>query len=575
MKKAQTLNITWEELQACLARIKPSIEALDYAIIEALVGTLLGVVQALSSARVSIARLKRFFVGFRTEKSKDLLKKPEPEPDPEAGKSSPSPSPEDSKKAKPKRKGHGRLGADDYPGAERIPVPHKDLRAGCSCPNPDCKGKLHLMEDPSKELRIFGQPPLTAKIWEMEGLRCGLCQEVFRAETPEEALGPKYDATAVAQIGVLHFGNGMPYKRLEQVQRELGVPLPASDQSELLKKAGQDLLPAFDELKRIAAQDDVVYNDDTGNRVLSLLRKQRAEKASADKGKDERKGVFTTGIVATTGDRKIGLYFTGNKHAGENLDDLLERRNSDLEPVTQMSDGLDRNAPKRAKTDEGKCLTHSRRQFVDNIGNYPEECRRVIEDIGRVYHVDDLAKERNLSPQERLFLHQEKSVPIMEGLRRWLVDQLLEDKVEPNSGLGKAVAYMLRLWSKLTLFLRKPGAPLDTNIVERALKLAIRYRKNSLFFQTESGAAVGDLFMSLIETCWLNGINAFAYLVALLTNTARLAEHPSDWMPWNYQATLAALAPPAEPAEEQPAVASAGRSGCPRGPPSSSVVAQL
>lgn len=570
MKKAQTLNITWEELQACLARIKLSIEASDYAIIEALVGTYLKVAQALSSARVSIARLKRFFVGFQTEKSKDLLKKPDQEP----GTPSSPPSPDEPKKSKPKRKGHGRLGVDDYPGAVKIPVPHKDLRPGCECPGPGCKGKLHHMQEPSTELRIFGQPPLMAKIWEMEGLRCGLCQEVFRAEAPKEALGPKYDATAVAQIGLLHFGNGMPYKRLEQLQRDLGVPLPASDQAELLKKAAQDLLPAFNELKRLAAQDDLVYNDDTGNRILSLLRKQRAAKASSDKGKDERKGVFTTGIVATTGDRKIALYFTGAKHAGENLDDLLQLRNPDRESVMQMSDGLDRNAPTRAKTVEGKCLTHGRRQFADIIENFPEECRRVIEDIGRVYHVDGLAKERNLSPQERLFLHQEKSAPIMEGLRRWLVDQLLEDKVEPNSGLGKAVAYMLKLWSKLTLFLRKPGAPLDTNIVERALKLAIRYRKNSLFFQTESGAAVGDLFMSLIETCWLNGINAFAHLVALLTNTARLAECPSSWMPWNYQATLAAMTP-AEPAKRQPDVVSAGRTPCPRGPPSSSVVAKL
>ena len=570
MKKSQVLDITWEDLQACLARIKPLIATSDYLIIEALVGTCLKVAQALSAARVSIARLKRFFVGFRTEKSEDLLKKKPQNQEPTAT-SSPSPA-DGSQKDKPKRKGHGRLGGDDYPGAVRIPVPHKDLRSGCECPQSGCKGKLHLMKEPSTELRFFGQPFVLAKLWEMEGLRCGTCQEVFRAKTPEEALGPKYDATAVAGIGLLHFGNGIPYKRLEQLQRDMGVPLPASDQAELIKKAGQDLLPVFNELKRVGAQDDLVYNDDTGNRVLSLLRKQREAKASSDKGKGKgkRKGVFTTGIVTTTQDRKIALYFTGAKHAGENLDDLLRLREQNREPAMQMSDGLDRNAPAGAKTVEGKCLTHTRRQFADIIANFPEECGRVVEDIGKVYHVDGLAKERNLSPEDRLFLHQEKSAPIMEGLRRWLVDQLLDDKVEPNSGLGKACAYMLRLWEKLTLFLRKPGAPLDTNIVERALKVAIRYRKNSLFFQTESGAAGGDLFMSLIETCWLNGINAFAYLVALLSNTARLAERPSDWMPWNYQATLAATPPPVEPAAEQVSGVS-----CPRGPPSSGLVAQL
>jgi hypothetical protein len=200
----------------------------------------------------------------------------------------------------------------------------------------------------------------------------------------------------------------------------------------------------------------------------------------------------------------------------------------------------------------------------------------VIDALSEVYRADALARERGMSKDERLRLHQAESGPIMERLEKWLKAQLAEHRVEPNSGLGQAVGYMLKRWDKLTLFLRKPGAPLDTNIVERALKVPIRYRKNSLFFQTESGAAGGDLFMSLIETCWLNGINAFAYLVALLSNTARLAKCPSDWAPWNYQTTLAAMTPPAEPAEPaetQPESASAVRSRCPRGPPGQSDIA--
>jgi hypothetical protein len=123
--------------------------------------------------------------------------------------------------------------------------------------------------------------------------------------------------------------------------------------------------------------------------------------------------------------------------------------------------------------------------------------------------------------------------------------QRAEHKTEPNSGLGKAISYLLNHWTKLTLFLRQAGAPIDNNIVERALKKAILNRKNALFYKTLNGAGVGDLFMSLIHTCELNGVNPFDYLTELLRHSAELKRHPSAWMPWNYRDTLARLATPA------------------------------
>jgi len=115
--------------------------------------------------------------------------------------------------------------------------------------------------------------------------------------------------------------------------------------------------------------------------------------------------------------------------------------------------------------------------------------------------------------------------------------------VEPNSGLGQAISYMLNHWKKLTLFLHKAGAPLDNNICERALKKVILHRKNSYFFKTQNGADVADLYMSLIYTCELNGVNAFDYLTELERHAGELASHPEQWMPWNYLTTLAGLVP--------------------------------
>ena len=124
-------------------------------------------------------------------------------------------------------------------------------------------------------------------------------------------------------------------------------------------------------------------------------------------------------------------------------------------------------------------------------------------------------------------------------------------RVEPNSGLGQAITYMQNHWEKLTLFLRVPGAPLDNNLCERALKKAILHRKNSLFYRTLNGAQVGDLFMSLIHTAELHQVEPFDYLVALQRHDAAVALDPAAWMPWNYTATLAGIATTAaDPAPE-------------------------
>jgi transposase len=120
-----------------------------------------------------------------------------------------------------------------------------------------------------------------------------------------------------------------------------------------------------------------------------------------------------------------------------------------------------------------------------------------------VYRHDAEAEAGGLTPEERLGFHQKHSQPVMDALHAWFLAQFEEKRVEPNSGLGEAITYCLKRWDRLTLFLREPGAPLDSNIVERALKKCILHRKNSLFYKTENGAEVGDLFMSLIHTCHL------------------------------------------------------------------------
>ena len=266
---------------------------------------------------------------------------------------------------------------------------------------------------------------------------------------------------------------------------------------------------------------------------------------------DERTGVFTSAVLSVVrqeagpegapegnGERRMALYFSGREHAGENLAKVLKQRAAENSQAMLMSDALSRNAPKLSAGVElllANCLAHGRRQFVEVAGSFPAECRYVLETLGGVYANDAVTKEEKMTPVARLEFHRQHSQTPMDELENWMREQFSQHKAEPNSGLGKAITYMQRHWKALTLFLRQPGAPLDNNICERALKLAVLHRKNALFYRTLNGAQVGDLFMSLIHTCQLNGVNSFEYLVELLRHASEVAASPREWMPWRYR----------------------------------------
>jgi len=451
-------------------------------------------------------------------------------PDPSAA-SEPAASPE--KKAN----GHGRTPASAYTGATQVDVPHPSLRHGGPCP--ECpKGKVYLQKEPRPLVRIVGQAPLAATVYNLEELRCNACGQVFTAPAPEGVGADKYDETVAVMIAQLKYGSGVPLYRIAKLQGRLGVPLAMATQWEILEEAADWLRPVLEELIRQAAQGELFHNDDTSVRILKLER-------SAD---DERTGVFTSAVLAVARvagvELRMALYFSGREHAGENLTKVLKQRAAELGPAILMSDALSRNVPKLSPGVElllANCLIHGRRNFVDVVENFPAECRYVLETLGGVY-ANDATKERKMTPRERLEFHQQHSQPLMEQLQQWMKEQFAERKVEPNSGLGKAIAYMQKHWDKLTLFLREVGAPLDNNICERALKLVVLHRKNALFYRTINGASVSDLFMSLIHTCGLNGVNSFDYLVELLRNHGEVAASPRDWMPWNYGETLSLAA---------------------------------
>lgn len=532
MKNGYWVTIDADELDAFYSRLdNHQLLEDDYPTISTMTKGYIAVLEALESKETSLSRLKRMLFGASTEKTETVLG----DDDEEAKATKADDAAE--KKPRKKPKGHGRRNAKEYEGASRIPLAHETLEHGCGCPT--CgKGKVYKEAEPRFKIWITGSAPLSADRYEREALRCNLCGETFVAELPEGVGDDKYDESAVSALALLKYGTGMPFYRLEKLQESLGIPLPSSTQWDLVYTVADRVQPAYAEMLRLAAQGQLFFTDDTGMKLLEApeAKTEPPEAETADSKKP--RAVFTTGIVSVVDGHKVALYATNRKHAGESFADLLQSRAEELATPIQMADGLSRNIPKGFETILANCLVHGRRKFVDIVSSFPAEVRFVLKTLEEVYKYDEQAKEQGMSPDERLAFHQKKSQPLMDTLKEWFKNLLKEKKVEPNSNLGKAFKYMLKRWESLTLFLRVPGAPLDNNEVERSLKLVVLSRKNCYYYRSMTGAFVGDLFMSIIQTCKLCRANPFDYITQLQRHADKVYANPSAWMPWNYKDAL-------------------------------------
>jgi transposase len=492
----EIISLSPTQLEKLLEELRGPLPLATYQLVAACLHTLQWVLAMLEQKKATLSRLRRMIFGAKTEKARHLLA-------PGAAVAALSADP------KAQGRGHGRKAAQDYPGAKRVPVPHPQWRVGDLCPK--ClKAKLYLLKSPARIVRLAAQPIFSATVFELERLRCALCGALFTAPAPAEAGPSKYDPSTGIMLAVLRYGVGQPMYRTDKWQHHFGVPLPASTQWELIEAASPTPALVYEALLNVAAQGQLLHNDDTPMRVQSLRRE-----ISAAAETDPRTGIFTTSIIAKVDQLQVALFFTGRKHAGENLNQLLQHRAAEQTKPLQMCDALSRNQPEDFQTLLCHCLLHGRRQFVEIVESFPEECRKVLESLREVYRFEAATRKEKLSDLDRLAFHQQHSQPVMDELQTWMKQQIQEKKVEPNSGLGEAIDYMLKRWETLTRFLSVPGAPLDNNIAERALKMAILHRKNSLSYKTAHGARIGDIFMSLIHTCELNRVNPFEYLMAL------------------------------------------------------------
>ena len=368
MKSPEKIDITSEQIDNLIDRLESeSLIKEDYPILTELLRAIVWLNFSLQEKRLSIRRLRSIF-GIKTESAKKLL-------DLIGNKSKEDLSDQEEKEnnkdsSKDKKKNHGHKAAKEYSQAKIIKVAHESLKKGSICP--DCKkGKLFNLK-PGTVLKIIGQPWLQVEIYQPERLRCSLCGKTFTAVLPKGVGMERIDQTAKAIVSLLKYRGGVPFYRQEQIQEILGAPISASEIWEMTEDVANILLPIYSELCKEASNAEILHNDDTSAKILSI-EKERKET------KEKRKGIFTTAIIAKLkGSAKIGLFFTGRNHAGENLDNLLTQRLNNLPPPIQECDAASLNVPKNHQTELANCLAHARRNFYELIDVWPKIVTKVI-----------------------------------------------------------------------------------------------------------------------------------------------------------------------------------------------------
>lgn len=513
------IKLSPEEIESLLSELKNcNLTGFAKTFFEGLVDLNVWLIQQLEEGKLNIAKLRRLFACISEPNNKHKDRKDKA-----------------NNGEKGSAKGHGRNHSDEYIGAEVFESKHAELKIGDDCPEEGCSGTLYEVK-PGVVINIEGKPIASAKKYLIEKLRCSLCGELFVAPTPSDAnMEQKYSESFAAMLMINKYFMAVPLYRQSNLQDMLGVPMSASTQWDIISSYEPLLKVVYYQLVKDAAQGKGFHLDDTSAKILEVIKEREAE------GKKSSK-CFTTGLISVHDDHRVAIFITDENSAGKTFAPIFALRNKSLDEPYIMMDALTANIPKEVA--EGLytlcyCLVHARRNFYDLGDGYDDLVDFVIDSISQIYDFEKQTKK--MSSTARLAHHKKHSQPIMTKLKAHL--EAYKKDFEPNSSAGKAINYMLKRWTELSQFLRYGNTPIDNNEIERALKLPIRNRKNSMFYKTRRGAEIAGFIQSLIYSAAQNNTNPYHYLQSVLSYKSDVEKAPEKWLPWNYTSTLEALEP--------------------------------
>jgi transposase len=392
MKRPADVTLSREEGEALITRLeRDALTAEDRRVLVKVLTFYFWLLFAVREAKLSLKRLKTLVFGEKPKKRAPPDSGGAESSGGSAGGSSRATTP-DGASAKglgatavgERRAGHGRQEAAVYLEVPRVECRHEELAVGERCPA--CgRGRLYRLPA-GIEMRLDGNALLSAVRYELEKLRCSACGQVFTATLPAAAGTEKYTPRARAVLALGRYYLGVPLYRLEGYQALVGVPVPDATQWDLIEHVGNCAFPVFKYLERRAAQSEVIYQDDTAARVLTLIAENRQPEAP------ERTGMYTTGLIAEVEGRRICLYYAGRQHAGENLAALLRQRDPQRDKPLVMSDALASNAAEEQTLIRCHCLAHGQRKFRDLDEDFPGESAVVTQVLRQVFEHDAEAR---------------------------------------------------------------------------------------------------------------------------------------------------------------------------------------
>jgi transposase len=453
----------------------------------------------------------------------------------------------------PPKKGHGRNGSGAFRQAlNRVHALASGI-IGAMCAR--CGMEPVFRYRDKVIIRVVGQPIFKGERHVFEQGRCRLCGAIFTAEGREQILRGGvgtgyilYDWSACAMLSVMHYFAGAPFKRLEALHQGWGVPMSDANQWRIVDASDDLVAPLHRALEKHAIQNATTLRyDDTGSMIIETRRQIRQELEAlallGESTKQVRTGINATAVYIETEAAKVVLFFTGRHHAGEIVDRILEHRRASRKKLVSLTDAASKNFS-HSHTDEleeAVCNAHCYLKFRAVKDQFPAEYAVAGEVYKKVFDNDDKAKTLGLDPDQRMLYHREHSKPQMLRLWEMCKEKTDGNLVEPNSPLWEPVSFVINQWSRLTKFYEISGVPLDSNLVEQALIIPVRYLAGSFAYKTQNGADVGDRHMSLIATANANGIEPVGYLTECLQNHEDLAKRPDYYLPWVYRDRLEQL----------------------------------
>ncbi|NOQ78419.1 MAG: IS66 family transposase [Gammaproteobacteria bacterium] len=396
-----------------------------------------------------------------------------------------------------------------------------------------CGHHLHEMgEDKSEQLEII---PAQVKVIEHIRVKyaCRHCDNGIKtASKPAQPIEKSIaSASLLAHIAVAKYTDALPLYRQEAIFKRLNIDINRTSMANWMIKISQLTQPLIQSLMAYQMQQNILQADETPLQVVN------------EPGRDAKtKSYMWLYQTGSSGGSSPPVVIYDYQPGRSGL--YAKKYLKDYTGKYLQTDGYSGYAqvctPVSGIVSVG-CWAHARRKFDEVIKALPKsqknksgKAQMAINTIAKLYAIEKQCRE--ITPEQRYLIRQEKSQPILNQFKKWLDKSV--DQVPPKQLLGKAIHYALNQWQQLIQYIENGELDIDNNAAERRIKPFVIGRKNWLFSQTPKGAQASATLYSLIETAKANALEPQAYLKYILTELPKFGRHAepdeiAQLLPWN------------------------------------------